>query len=121
MVSDYTLCYKCFYGSSKARKLKQGDKIIIEKPTTEQCETNEKVYDDGAKVGYAVECPTTGDCLVVVFDKHNTGNSTDFIIHGACCGVDNTEADISRLIDFGKTIVELSDKVEAERNQAKTP
>ena len=33
--------------------------MIIEKPTTEQCGTNEKVYDDGAKVGYAVECHTT--------------------------------------------------------------
>ena len=95
--------------------------MIIEKPTTEQCGTNEKVYDDGVKVGYAVECPTTGDGLVVVFDKRNTGNSTDFTIHGAGCGADNTEVDISSLVDFGKTIVELSDKVEAERNQEKTP
>ena len=95
--------------------------MIIEKPTTEQCGTNEKVYDDRDKVGYAVECPTTGDGLVVVFDKRNTGNSTDFTIHGAGCGADNTEVDISSLVDFGKTIVELSDKVEAERNQAKTP
>lgn len=95
--------------------------MIIEKPTTEQCGTNEKVYDDWAKVGYAVECPTTGDGLVVVFDKRNTGNSTDFTIHGAGCGADNTEVDISSLVDFGKTIVELSDKVEAERNQAKIP
>ena len=95
--------------------------MIIEKPTTEQCGTNEKVYDYGDKVGYAVECPTTGDGLVVVFDKHNTGNRIDFTIHGAGCGADNTEVDISRLIDFGKTIVGLSDKVKTDPDHTKTP
>lgn len=95
--------------------------MIIEKPTTEQCEANEKVYDDGTKEGYAVECPTTGDGLVVVFDKHNTGNSIEFTIQGAGCGEDNTEVDISRLIDFGKTIVGLSDKLQADPDHTKTP
>lgn len=61
----------------------------IKEPTDDQCSNNEKVFDDGVKVGYAVWYPQMGGYVgkaVALFDKEWKSYSTG-AAEGGCIDV----------------------------------
>lgn len=100
----------------------------IEMPTTDQCETNAKVYEDQTQVGYAIWYPQMGGYVgraVALMDKGwyerakggTVGGCFDILVwhdgefpFGGDRPVELHHCDPEQFIEFGETIRELNER-----------